>query len=357
MSLKRIKGITDSLKVKNLSPVKDYLSTGCTILDLAIADRLPGGFGGGRISHIYGLESSAKSMIVAEVLASVQRQGGTAELDDSEGSFDFSRAESLHDLNISKLQYLSGKDNDELTIETLFDERIQGEIDSRIRKADKWLAEKKKKNPKGRHVYNYIPSVIGIDSLSAIPSFIEISEAMGEKSYGMTRAKSLSKGFRKCIWKLSKCNLALLFVDQTRQNVGVKFGKKYTFAGGEALKFYASTRIFLKTKEKLENEFGKVIGVVINFVVDKNKIAPPFREGSFRILFDYGIDDTGTNIEFLKENQEEKGWYNICGKKIQSLNDAIEYTEDENLENDLVQEVYKRWKEIYAVVERKKRVR
>lgn len=337
MTIKKLEKITDNLEVKQLPPVTHYLSTGCTILDLAIADRLPGGFGAGRINHIWGTESSSKSMLVAEVMRSAQSLGGFACLVDSETTFDLVRAETLHDIDTKNLIYTM-PDKDELTIEYLFDTIIKEKLKD---------AGKKRK----------APDLLSIDSLSAIPSKVEIGEDMADKTFGVTRAKSLSTGFRKYIWELEKANLTLLFVDQTRQKIGVLFGEKDTISGGKALSFYASTRVKTTVESKIKNKYDKIIGINVKFRVDKNKVAPPFREGVFRILFDYGIDDTGTNIEFLKENQEEKGWYNICGKKLRSLEDAIKYVEGENLENVLIQEVYKSWKEIYAVVERKRRIR
>lgn len=330
--MRKIEKPSQKLDVSDLPPVKNYLSTGCTILDLAIADRLPGGFGVGRISHIYGPESSAKSVLLAEPLGSTQRQGGNAYLVDAESTFDLVRGEHLFGIDVENLNYISPINvEDELTIEYLFDTIISNALE----------------NCKNL-------SVVGIDSLSAMPSEIETDEGISEKSYGTSRAKGLSKAFRKYIWQLANKNLSLIFVDQVRQNVGVMFGKKYVVSGGEALKFYASTRILVRKESSIKNKHGKIIGINVGFIVDKNKIAPPFREGTFRLLFDYGIDDVGTNLQFVKT---EKLYETPDGKTFKSLNSAIDYIEKNDLEAELIEMVVELWQEIYKRQERKRRKR
>jgi len=327
--------------VLDLPSVTQYLSTGCTILDLAIAGTLPGGFPVGRISHIYGPESASKSVLAMEPLGSAQRQGGIAWYIDAEGTFDEQRA-LLYGIDVEKLEYISSMNlSDDLTIEYLFDDLLPG-MEERAEKAGG-------------------PCAVSIDSLSAIPSQTESDEGIGEATYGTSRAKMLSKGFRKHIWTLSKTGLTMLFVDQVRQNVGVSFGKKYVFSGGEALKFYASVRVLLSVVTKIKNKDGKTIGVEIGFSVDKNKIAPPFREGHFLLLFDYGIDDIATNIKWLRENDPEmpsKGWYEFNGKRFRSMPDFVAYIEDNDLEEELIKRVHHVWNDIYSSgTERKPRKR
>ena len=330
------KSSADSLKVKELKSISHYLSTGCTILDLSISDCLPGGFGAGRISHIFGPESSTKSILVAEPLGSATRQGGDAHLIDVEGTFDFGRA-ALFGIDAKKLNYISPYDEDapeEMTVEYLFDECLT--------KIEKSVGGLKK------------PSAVGIDSLSAITSERELDDA---DPYGANKAKMLSAKFRQHIWKINKLNLALIFVDQTRQNVG-GFGKKLTFGGGDALKFYASTRLYVEKKGNIVNKFKRKIGIEVYFKVEKNKIASPFREGTFLLLFDYGIDNTGTSLTFLFEHDSDatKGWYKFKEKKLR-FKDMVHYIEENDLEKELESEVYKKWREIYAAPERKERIR
>jgi len=249
---------------------------------------------------------------------------------------DFERAHDLFGVDVEKLNYILPQDVEDLTIGYFFD-NILPELEEQAAKI---------KNP----------SACSIDSLSAMSTDAELAEETDKVSYG-TRAKSLSKGFRKHVWKLSKSNLGLIFVDQTRQNVGVVFGKKHTFSGGEALKFHASTRVFVNKSEEIKNKHGKIIGIGVYFKVEKNKIAPPFREGEFRLLFDYGIDDIATNILWLKSSLGLKGSYQCIGKSFRSLDDAVSYIEDNNFEVKLQKEVHKLWKEIYVKIERKGRIR
>lgn len=332
---KRIKKPSQILAVADIAPVDQYLSTGCTLLDLAIADRIPGGFGVGRISQIYGPSSSAKSVLLAEPLGAAQRLGGTAVLVDSESTYDFTRGEELFGLNYNDFKYISPADSeDELTIEYLFDVIVP-----------KVLKIEQK------------PIALGVDSLSAMPSDTEMDEGISDKSYGMSRAKGLSKAFRKYIWQLSKSNMSMIFIDQTRVNVGASFGKQHTVSGGKALGFYASTIVMVKKMGNIVNKHKKVIGVEIGFDIEKNKIAPPHRKGSFRLLFDYGIDDVGSNLVWLKKETGTSTYRCPDGKMHKSLNQAIDYVEDNDMEEDLRHDVLSLWQDLYAKVERKRKVR
>lgn len=329
---------------KDLGPVKAWLSTGCTLLDLAIADRLPGGFPAGRISHVYGDESTGKTVLGSEALGSAQRQGGLASLDDVEGVWDVDRAEELHDVHIDDPEKWDESTSE--SIEDMFDNKLQDVI-------------KKCVNIEG-------PCCRVEDSLSALSSKAEMDSKMTDGTYGTSRAKQLSAGFRKYIGPLNDSGLALIFIDQTRENVGVTWGDSVTTSGGKALRFYASVRVFLSYIERIKNTREKVVGVKLGFFTKKNKVAPPFREGTFRILFDYGIDDIGTSVEWLHENDPElckqpkksRPW-EISKLKLKGrgLNALAAKVEDENLEKELVAEVERVWRLVYAPIERKKRVR
>lgn len=342
--------------IKKLPQVKHFLSTGCTLMDLAIADQLPGGLPAGRINQIYGGESSAKSVIMAEALGSSQRQGGRASLVDREGTWDEERSFNLHDLRSDDPAiWWLGTTN---SIESLFQENIENEV-------------KEAKEFKG-------PSCMGIDSLSGLPSETELEEDMNKSSYGASRAKGLSKGFRKYLGQIADSNLGMIFIDQIRDNVGVTFGEQTTTSGGWALKFYSSVRIKLTHEARIKNSSDKVIGIQVGFFIKKNKIAAPFREGSFRLLFDYGIDDVGSSIDWLHKNDPnlwedcKKVWpttYTGAVKKNlpwaipalnvkgRGLNSVCEKVEEGDMEQELIKEVERVWRIVYASLVRKKRVR
>jgi len=322
--------------VKELAPCAGYISTGCTLMDLAISNSLPGGFGIGRISHIYGDESTAKSVILAECLGSIQRQGGKAILVDVENTFDLVRANTLFGVNPETLDLKTCT-----SIEEFFNVVV---------------AETIEQNKKDAEDGNIINTVIGVDSLTALPSEVEVKEKVGETGYGASRAKRLSESFRKYIHPLSHSNVSLLFIDQTRTNITKTFGDKKVVSGGQALKFYASTRVKLSEVQKIKNSFKLVIGVKLGFIVKKNKIAPPFRSGDFTLYFDYGIDNIRTNLEWMKEIQSLKE-YDLNGKVYKQIDSAIKYVEENSLETWLDDQVHKVWDVVYEPLPRKEKQR
>jgi len=363
--------------IKKAPPVKNFFSTGCTLLDLAIANTLPGGFPAGRVTQIYGGESSAKSVLLAEAFGSAQRQKGRAKLIDREGTWDEARAFELHGVNCDNPELWDKPDQVCETIEELFDVHIAAET-------------KKSDTTKG-------PCCMGVDSLTGLPSKTELSEEMGTATFGTSRAKALSLGFRKHLGDMVDTELGLIIIDQTRDNVGVTFGDKDAISGGKAVKFYSSVRLKLSHIDRIKNSAEKIVGIKVGFFTRKNKIGPPFREGTFRLLFDYGIDDIGSSLEWLHENDPDlwedckKVWpseykdkkedpkkeaksrvrksatketkkqapYAVPALKVKArgLNQLCEKIEDENLEAALIKEVERVWRIVYAPLERKKRVR
>ena len=355
-----------------------FLSTGCTILDLAVSGSLPGGFPQGRIAHIYGLESTAKTVFMVEPLGAAQRGGGKATYVDVEQTCDFERLP-LFGVRDPGDPY---EDRDDWayrvpeTIEELFETTITEALET--------------SDPE-------LPNAMGIDSLSALTSEDELQNNLSKGTYGTSRAKMLSKAFRKYIKPISDANLTLVFVDQSRDNVGAMFGPNEVVSGGKALKFYCSVRVHMSFAGRIKNAADIVIGAKFGFKIDKNKVSSPFREGVIYLYFDHGIDDIRTSIEWLQKHAVDQqrstlhcrdcgnemevkksvrsatkscnkcggrmakrrggGGYDIFNKHFRSAADAVSWVEDNDLEDDLEVLVEQRWQEIHAAPERKARKR
>lgn len=336
-----IEETSKSCVVKNLPAIVEWCSTGCTILDLAIANKLPGGVPVGRIVHAFGGGSTCKTVLATTILGYAQRSNKIAHFADVEHTLDAAFAE-IYGLDCSdektfRLAYPS-------TLEELFDNYISNII----------FKDKKK----GK--LDTQSKVIAVDSLTALPSGVEQDGKMSDSTYGATRAKQMSLGLRKYIFPLAESNTTLFCIDQTRDNIG-KFGKPEVTSGGRALEYYSSVQIYLRHDSKIVNSSGKVIGIWVKFRIDKNKVGPPFREGRFRILFDYGLDDLSTNLYFLSEQQNGEKDAKKKSTKIKlfdeehTLKSWIKYIEEGNLEEELRQEVWKEWQRIYKTEDRKVR--
>jgi len=342
-ALDRVSEVVTEQGVCELPAVSSWASTGCTVLDLAISNRFPGGIPIGRITHIFGAESTAKTVLGMTILGDIQRKGGIAFFADVENTFDPEWAKlfglNCLDSNIWCLGYPR-------TIEEYFDDYLK----SIIR-----LDDNRSK-------------VIVTDSLSAMPSEAEVDANMKDGTYGTSRAKQMSQGFRKYIRPIAESKVSLVFIDQTRDNVGVVFGEKETVSGGRALKFYSSVRLHLYSGDKVKNKREQDVGIWIDFRVDKNKTAPPYRHGRFRILWDYGIDNIASNLNFLKEHQKDEDVDIKPGRKRKKksgrilfddvnkfMEDMILHVEKNNLEDVLDKEVSDLWFEIYKTDPRKKR--
>jgi len=379
------RSISKDLKRESLPPSRYFLSTGSTLLDLAISDRYPGGVGSGRTTQLIGDNSTAKTVLMKEILGSAQRQGGFAVEEEAEYTPDFERAE-LFGLDVgdwrdgvfdSDLPLIDALDHADAyvyrnpsSLENVFDDEIAQIVNlSRGQWADVTL----KKNNKGDTVRKVKmeevdaipkPIAIGIDTLTALPSIAELNRTLNEKSYNMERAKVMSAGFRKYIKPIGSEDITIVAVDHIRSNVGISFGKDWTVSGGKAMQQYASTRVFLKHTETLKNKHGVDYGVKIHFKVVKNKLAPPFREGDFYVIFDYGIDDIRSNIEWLRNQKVDsklkvKGaWFNWGEERLgQGIEKAITNAEEmgETMVRAIEKEVVRVWRIIHEPTKRRRK--
>ena len=262
----------------------EAISTGSLGLDMALG---VGGMPRGRIIEIYGPESSGKTTVMLHVVANAQKAGGTAAFIDAEHALDPAYAAKLG-VNLDEL-LISQPDSGEeaLTIcETL---ARSGALD-----------------------------VIVIDSVAALVPKAELEGDMGMATMGM-QARLMSQALRKLAAILGKSRTMCLFTNQMREKVGVMFGSPETTPGGKALKFYASVRIDIRRREQLKDNLGNVIGNHVRTKIVKNKVAPPFMEAEFDIIYGQGINWEGDLIAVgLSRNviQKKGAWLQYDGEMI-----------------------------------------
>jgi recombination protein RecA len=273
----------------------EWVSTGSTLLDIAISNRPDGGFPVGRIVELQGMEASGKSLIMAHALANTQKKGGLAVYIDTENALseEFLRAIGV---DVNNMLYIPLE-----TIEDIF-EAIENIIES-IRKTSK----------------DRLVTIV-VDSISAATTKIEQDADYDKDGWATSKAILMSKAMRKITNTIGKQRVLLLCASQLREKMGVMFGDKYTTSGGKALGFHASCRIRLKPIGKLKSGSGateQIIGVQTEAQVIKNRMGPPFKKAEFDVYFDSGIDDVNSWLKLLKNYGKLNGsgaWYQMINE-------------------------------------------
>jgi len=282
----------------------EVVPTGSLGLDVALGI---GGYPRGRIVEVYGPESSGKTTLTLHAIASIQRQGGVAAFIDAE-----------HALDITYAKKLGVK-----TEELLISQPDYGEQALEI--ADML-------------VHSGAVDLIVIDSVAALVPKAEIEGDMGDSHVGL-QARLMSQALRKLTGSVSRSNCIIYFTNQIRMKIGVMFGSPETTTGGNALKFYASVRLDVRRvgaiKEATPSVAGKDVAVVGNRTrvkVVKNKMAPPFREVEFDILYGYGVSRSGEVVDMAADEgiiQKSGAWYSMDGERIgQGRDNARTYLDE-----------------------------
>ena len=269
--------------------VTDFISTGSSMLDLAISNRPNGGIAIGRITEINGLESSGKSLVGAHLLSSTQKKGGVAVYIDTETAVSREFLEVIG-VDIDNMLYVHLE-----TVEEIF-EAIE-KIVTKVREED-----------------NTRLVTILVDSLAGASTKVEMEADFEKDGWATSKAIIISKAMRKITQMIGRRKVALVFTNQLRQKLGVMFGDPWTTSGGKALPFHASTRIRLKNKGQIKDTKKNTIGMNIQAQVIKNRLGPPLRHCEFPLYFESGIDDDGSWLTILKEHKLVKvagAWYTL----------------------------------------------
>jgi recombination protein RecA len=271
----------------------EVVSTGSLGLDIALG---VGGLPRGRVIEIYGPESSGKTTLTLQVIAEMQKLGGTAAFIDAEHALDPQYAQKLG-VRVEDL-LISQPDNGEQALEIVDMLVRSGSVD-----------------------------IVVVDSVAALTPKAEIEGEMGDSQMGL-HARLMSQALRKLTANINRSNTMVIFINQIRMKIGVMFGNPETTTGGNALKFYASVRLDIRRIGAIKKG-DEVIGNETRVKIVKNKVAPPFREALFDILYGEGISREGEIIELGVQHKfvEKSGaWYAYKGEKIgQGKDNAREY--------------------------------
>ncbi|MGO3182503.1 MAG: recombinase RecA [Aequorivita sp.] len=294
----------------------EVIPTGSLGLDVALG---VGGYPRGRVVEIYGPESSGKTTLTLHAIAEAQKQGGIAAFIDAEHAFDRGYAEKLG-IDVENL-IISQPDNGEQALEITDNLIRSGAID-----------------------------IIVIDSVAALTPKSEIEGEMGDSKMGL-HARLMSQALRKLTGSISKTKCTVIFINQLREKIGVMFGNPETTTGGNALKFYASVRLDIRRSTQIKDTNSNAMGNKTRVKVVKNKVAPPFKQVEFDIMYGQGISkvgeiiDLGVDFEIVKK---AGSWFSYDETKLGQGRDAVKNLLLDNPE--LMDELEKKIKDAIAAL-------